>query len=272
MHPNPTHSTRLPLVTTDRQARFARSFYAAGQQVVRASVNLIYPLRCAFCECHLDGSPEISLCGQCKGELAPEGLVQCRRCAATINPFERTESDCVRCRKERFRFDRVLALARYTGSLRDAVLHMKRSHAEPLMMAIGRVLVERFGDELNSLRHDVVVPIPMHWTRRLVRGTNSPELLGQVVARALGIEFGPRSLRRRRRTQKLAELTRQERKRTLRDAFAVGRGCAFAGARVLLVDDVLTTGTTCDTAAQALRKAGAAEVTVLVVARAYQDE
>jgi ComF family protein len=178
----------------------------------------------------------------------------------------------VRCRSERFHFDRVLALSRYSGSLRDAVLRMKRSRTEPLMMATGQLLVERFGDELRSPVHDVVVPIPMHWTRRLVRGTNSPEMIGQVVARELGIIVAPGSLRRKRRTRQLAELTRQERKRTLRDAFAVGRGCDFSGARVLLVDDVLTTGTTCDTAARALRNAGAAEINVLVVARAYPDD
>jgi ComF family protein len=140
------------------------------------------------------------------------------------------------------------------------------------MMAMGRLLVEHFGGELRILNHDVVVPIPMHWTRRLVRGTNSPELIGQVVARELGIPCEPRSLRRKRRTQKLAEMTRQQRKRTLRDAFAVGRGCDFRGARVLLIDDVLTTGATCDSAARALRQAGAAEVNVMVAARAYPED
>jgi ComF family protein len=140
------------------------------------------------------------------------------------------------------------------------------------MMAIGRLLMERFGEELRLLKHDVVVPVPMHWTRRLVRGTNSPELIGQIVAHELGIVFAPRSLRRKRRTQRLAEMTRQQRKRTLRDAFAVGRGCNFTGARVLLIDDVLTTGTTCDTAARALQKAGAAAINVLVAARAYPDD
>jgi len=180
--------------------------------------------------------------------------------------------DCVRCRGERFRFKRVLALARYRGPLRDAVLRMKRFRAESLMMAMGRLLMVRFGDELRMLRSDVVVPVPMHWTRRLRRGTNSPELFGQVVACELGIAFGPRSLWRKRRTRQLAELTRQERKRTLQGAFAAGRGCDFTGARVLLVDDVLTTGTTCDTAARALLYAGAAEVNVLVLARAYPDD
>jgi ComF family protein len=235
-------------------------------------VDLIYPPRCVFCERSLDGPASIALCEQCKSELAPAGLVHCRRCAATINPLEQGAEDCVRCRSEQFRFDRVLALARYRGALRDAVLRMKRFHEEPLMMVMGRLLAERFGDEIRLLRPDVIVPIPMHWTRRLIRGTNSPELFGHVVARELGIFFGTRSLQRKRRTRRLAELTRQERRRTLRDAFAAGRGCDFRGARVLLVDDVLTTGTTCDIAARALQKAGAAEINVLVVARAYQDD
>jgi ComF family protein len=156
--------------------------------------------------------------------------------------------------------------------LRDAVLRMKSQHEEPLMAAMGGLLANRFGEELRLLRPDVVMPIPMHWTRRLVRGTNGPEQIGQIVARNLGFEFGPRALRRARRTRKLGTLTRQERKRTMRDAFAVAKGCHFGGARVLLVDDVLTTGTTCDTAARVLKKAGAAEVFVLVAARAYPGD
>ncbi len=136
-------------------------------------------------------------------------------------------------------------------------------------MAIGRLLAQRFCDVLTAIKLDVVVPVPMHWTRRLVRGTNSPEVMGQFIARQLGFDFGPRALRRQRRTRKLAELSREERKRTMRNAFSIARGCNFEAARVLLVDDVLTTGTTCDVAARALKAGGAAEVTVLVAARAH---
>jgi ComF family protein len=179
---------------------------------------------------------------------------------------------CSRCRDEKFKFERVFAMSRYQGMLRDAVLRMKQASEEPLMMAMGRLLANQFASQIAAVQPEVVVPIPMHWSRRMVRGTNSPELIGEIVARKLGIPFAPRALRRCRRTRKLAELTRQERKRTLRNAFAVAKGCDFTAARVLLVDDVMTTGTTCDTAAQALRKAGATAVSVLVAARAYQED
>ena len=212
------------------------------------------------------------LCLDCQRELAPAGLAQCPRCGASVNPVEQHSSQCSRCRDEKFRFDRVFALARYQGVLRDTVLRMKHASEEPLMMAMGRLLANQFASQIAAVQPDVVVPIPMHWSRRMVRGTNSPELIGEIVARKLGIPFAPRALRRRRRTRKLAELTRQERKRTLRNAFAVAKGCDFTAARVLLVDDVMTTGTTCDTAAQALRKAGATAVSVLVAARAYQED
>jgi ComF family protein len=208
---------------------------------------------------------------ECRAELARLG-VHCRRCGAIAGPFEQNSGDCSRCRGERFRFDGVLALGRYEGALRDAVLRMKSRHEEPLMTAIGGLLADHFVEEIRKLDPDVVLSIPMHWTRRLRRGTNSPEQMGHVVARRLNLDFVPRAIRRARRTRQLATLTRQERKRTMRDAFAVAAGCDFGGARVLLIDDVLTTGTTCDTAARVLKKAGAAAVFVLVAARAYPGD
>jgi ComF family protein len=233
---------------------------------------LVYPPICVVCERGLENSPDFLLCLDCQAQLAPAGLAQCPRCAASVNPVEQQRSQCARCRDEKFQFDRVFALSRYHGVLRDTVLRMKHSSEEPLMMAMGRLLANRFASQIAAEQPEVVVPIPMHWSRRLVRGTNSPELIGEIVARKLGISFAPRALLRCRRTRKLAELTRQERKRTLRNAFAVAKGCDFAAARVLLVDDVMTTGTTCDTAARVLRKSGATAVSVLVAARAYQED
>jgi ComF family protein len=262
----------LASLTSRQPLGFAKSLYRATGRLARAGIDLVYPPQCSFCAAAIDGSSEAGFCADCEQQLAPRGLVQCVRCAAIVNPTELSAGDCARCRDERFRFERVFSLARYEGASREAVLRMKRSIEEPLMMALGGLLSRRFAEPLAAWRADVVVPIPMHWTRRMARGTNAPELMGEIVARKLCCAFGPRSLRRKRRTRKLAELSRQERQRTLRDAFAVGTGCAFSGARVLLIDDVLTTGTTCDSAARTLLKAGAAMVSVLVAARAYPTD
>jgi ComF family protein len=255
-----------------RTWQLAHSFYAAAQRMARSAVDLVYPPQCACCGEAIDEQARAALCGMCVETLTPAGLPQCPRCGSMVSTTELAGEDCVRCRAERFQFDRVLAPARYEGLVREVVLRMKRLYEEPLMVAMGRLLSMRFAEELRELCLDVVVPIPMHWTRRLVRGTNSPELMGECVARSLGAYLGRGAIRRRRRTRKLADLPRQERKRTLRDAFAVAWGCDFAGARVLLVDDVLTTGITCDTAARVLKNAGASHVSVLVAARAYPDD
>jgi ComF family protein len=212
------------------------------------------------------------VCDKCRQVLVPASQLQCRRCGADIGVALPDAIDCARCRREKYRFQRVICLGRYRDTLRDVILRMKRRTEEPLTVEMSRLLCNVRHDELNSLEADVVVPIPMHWTRRLVRGVNSAELLAAGVAKALNLPLAARALVRTRRTKKLAELSRAERKRALHDAFALKRGCDFRDARVLLIDDVLTTGTTCDTAAKALRREGAAGVFVAVIARAYPGD
>jgi ComF family protein len=268
--PNDGPAHRAPvLLTRSRAGGFGGRIFEATRRLGRASIDLVYPPSCAFCSAAIPNPAPIALCGTCHRAIAPADLIQCPRCAAIANLSGQLTGGCARCLGERFRFDRVFALGRYDGELRDAVLRMKHAVEEPLMMAMGRLLAERFGKDIAQLAPDVVVPIPMHWSRRFMRGANSAELMGQHFARTLGLTFAPRALRRRRRTRKLAELSLQERKRVLRDAFCVARGCSFEGAHAILVDDVLTTGTTCDVAARKLKKAGAAAVTVVVAARAF---
>ena len=110
--------------------------------------------------------------------------------------------------------------------------------------------------------------MPMHWTRRLQRGINSPEILAGCLARHLGIPLRRRLLVRCRRTFLQTEMSPPQRFRNVRAAFRVHKSPCLQGARVLLVDDILTTGATCSEAAKTLKKAGAAAVVVAVLARA----
>jgi ComF family protein len=265
--PNPTASPSPPQThpvlpgfgRAERPARF-----------IRSAVNLVYPPGCVVCGVSLETSDSL-ICQKCRRALVPAEQLQCRRCGAEIGVAMPEATDCVRCRREKYRFQRVVCLGRYRDTLRQSVLRMKRRAEEPLTFEMSRFFFELRRDELAALNADVVVPIPMHWTRRLVRGVNSAELLAAGVARSLGLPLAARALIRTRRTKQLAELSREERKRTMRDAFALGRLCDFGGARVLLVDDLLTTGTTCNNAAKALLLAGAAAVFAAVIARAYGD-
>jgi len=110
--------------------------------------------------------------------------------------------------------------------------------------------------------------VPMYWKRRLVRGTNSPEIIARSVAAGLGVKARGRLLVRCRNTLPQADLSPRHRFSNVKGAFRVRKHRDLDGARVLLVDDILTTGATCSEAARALKKAGAAVVAAAVVARA----
>jgi len=144
---------------------------------------------------------------------------------------------------------------------------MKRSTAERVAAAVGAWMVSQRAEALRSLKVDVVVPIPMHWSRRLWRGTNSADTLAEQFAARLDVSLAPWLLRRRRRTRPQADLPKSLRRRNMRGAFATGRHDDLAGARVLVVDDVMTTGATCNEAAKALKLAGAGWVAGAVVGR-----
>ena len=111
------------------------------------------------------------------------------------------------------------------------------------------------------------MPVPLHWRRRLERGYNQAEALADALARRLGLRSA-RPLRRVKATAILAGAGRTERLERLRGAFRARRARPLDGRTVLLVDDILTTGATCGSAARALKKAGAARVVAVVVARA----
>jgi ComF family protein len=135
-------------------------------------------------------------------------------------------------------------------------------------MALAHLLVDQRGERLASLTIDVVVPIPMHWTRRLWRGVNNPDFLARTVSQRLRLPCAPHLLRMRRRTQPQTGLTANGRLVNVRGAFRAPPHPDLAGSRVLLIDDVMTTGATAAEAARTLRRAGVAEVAIAVLARA----
>src|SRR5262249_59876855 len=120
----------------------------------------------------------------------------------------------------------------------------------------------------KELGLDVVVPVPLHWTRYWWRGYNQCAAVARGVARKVGLPLQTRWLSRPRYTQSQTSLSGSARRNNLKDAFRVRRDVALAGRRVLLIDDVLTTGATAHEAARALKSAGAAQVVVGVLARA----
>jgi ComF family protein len=171
------------------------------------------------------------------------------------------------CRKHALGFDAAVALGPYQGPLRALCLQLKQEHSSWLARWMVDLLVEGRRDAIQSLGATCVVPVPMHWRRHWTRKHDQAEDLATHLADRLKLELR-RPLRRVVATPKLAYKGRAERIRLLRGAFAVRNDRGLRGQSVLLVDDILTTGSTCSAAARALKRAGARQVAVAVIGRA----
>ena len=228
--------------------------------------DLVAPLACPICGAETRGFP---LCPDCRQELLDASASPaCPRCGLLLGPWARLDKGCSTCRGKPLGFDAALALAPYQGPLRDLCLRLKHRRGAWLARWLAELVAEARRAPLEAeLARDpmsLVVPIPLHWLRRLERGYNQAEALADALARRLNLRSA-RPLRRIKRTDRLAGIGRTERAEQLRGAF---RSRPLAGRTVLLVDDILTTGATCGSAARALKKAGAARVVAVIVARA----
>lgn len=262
--------------TIDWARSLRRGISTHSAAAIASFRGLVLPPICSFCEVdlveeHGFNDPATSrLCDPCRVTLAQDSLPRCPKCAAAIAPTL-VGLDCPWCRKLDLRFDNAFALGTYRDELRDAVLKLKHSGQESLSTALAELAWERNAEVVRAAKADIVVPVPMHWWRRARQGHNGPDLAASFWARRLAINDYPRLLIRRRYTRPQAGLTQPERRTNVRNAFALRPGYHVAGARVLLVDDILTTGATCSEAARILKKAGALSVAVVVVGRAQNE-
>ncbi len=234
----------------------------------RSCCDLVFPPRCVYCgEDLADPRQRGRLCADCLDKLALADWHGCNRCGGPVPDSHPAPDGCESCRHTRLHFDSVIPLGGYHSGFREAVLLMKRPAHDALSLAMAGLLLESRQERLAAVRADLVVPIPMFWRRRLRRGKNSPELLANCLATGLQVPMRM-VLAQRRNTLPQASLSPSRRFENVRGAFRVCRPHAVGGTRVLLVDDVLTTGATCSEAAGVLKRAGAAMVAVAVVARA----
>lgn len=233
-----------------------------------SAVGLLYPPRCVLCEADLaqflDGP---MLCAACNSAMGPLLWSGCHRCGAPSRDETPPQESCPLCRGSSFDFEAAVALGTYADRLKEAVLQMKWPGAEPIAGAMGELLCCRRADPIRLLCPSLVVPVPMHWRRRWVRKMNGPDILAAKIAKLLRVPCRLRLLRLNRNIKPQKGLNPRDRRKNVIGAFRVAKGYDMRGARVLLVDDVLTTGATCDAAAKALKEAGAASVVVAVLAR-----
>lgn len=219
-----------------------------------AVLDLLYPPRCVAEGC---GSREGWLCGPCRLTIRPVPGPRCPRCALPL-----VGGGCRACAAHTPCFDAAVAVGVYESPLREALHALKYARVTALAQPLGDLAAGL----LTGLPFDLVVPVPAHRQRVAGRGVDQATLLAQAVARRWERPCLPAALLRTRSTLPQAKLGPAARRANVAGAFRAVVG--LSGQRVLLVDDVLTTGATASACAEALRGAGAAEVRVCTVARA----
>jgi ComF family protein len=234
------------------------------------ALDALLPPHCLACDSPVERQG--TLCGACFAGLAFVSAPWCDRCGV---PFPHAAAGqptalgllCQNCIDDPPAFEAARAALRYDDGARRLILPFKHADRVELADALARHMA-RAGAGLLA-RADLLTPVPLHWRRLVKRRYNQSALLSARLARLAGKPHLPDLLRRRHATPPLGEHGAAERAALLEGAFAVAEGQAgrIAGRRILLIDDVMTSGATSNACSYALLQAGAAAVDVLVVAR-----
>lgn len=238
----------------------------AAKRVLCGFFNQLFPDDCRVCGERLHEVSRIPVCSRCLGEPAPLTAeyycIACRTPFVTPYPLDKS-GRCGLCRAGLQGFDAVYSFGSYEGTLRKLIHLFKYNGMEPLAGPFGRMLAQVLP---RDQRFDLVVPMPLHWWKRWQRGFNQAELLANEISRRWNVPV-ERVVRRRRATAAQAGLSNAQRRKNVAHVFAAPKGKPLDGRRVLLVDDVFTTGATASSCARVLKRAGAAHVTLLALAR-----
>ena len=233
------------------------------RRVGRALVDAVLPPRCLSCGEIVD-QPD-TLCGRCWGGITFFAPPWCVLCGLPFPHPMGEDAVCGDCAREPPTWDQARAVLRYDKNSRRLLLGFKHGDHTHSAAAFGRWM-HRVGSEVLA-GADLLVPVPLHWTRLFQRRYNQAALLAQAVSAAGGPEVAADWLVRRRRTPAQGHLGPAARERNVRGAFAMQTRRSVAGKRVVIVDDVMTTGATVDECARVLKRAGAQSIGVLTLAR-----
>jgi ComF family protein len=224
-------------------------------RIGHAAIDLLYPPRCALCDRGGD-----FLCTRCVEGLPAADGARCNTCWMPLR-----HGVCHACVEHPRTLDRVRAAFRYERDVRRLVQAFKFGGQSCLAPSLAAPMLASWSH--HRLEADLIVPVPLTGRRRRERGFNQAALLGRELSRAVGLPVSEALSRRSSPRHQAESASAEERWRNVEGAFVVSRPDSIRGRRLLLIDDITTTGATLDACARALREAGAAQVCGLTLAR-----
>lgn len=244
-----------------------------GKQIVHSVNHLLWPAACLSCRRSISENSN-GLCKNCWTEmLTCVGGDYCPRCGCDVSRYAIVEGTCPRCQGLKIHFDKIARAGIYSGSLRNMILKFKHDRTE-LRESLGGLINSALQASTFANDIDMLVPVPLHWLRRLTRGYNQSLLIAkQLKPRGVKIKgvINDDLVRIRNTKQQAGCTTFTKRAKNVAGAFAVRKSHPFTGKNVCLVDDIKTSGATLNECARVLKQAGAAKVYAAVITIAGQD-
>ncbi len=232
-----------------------------------AALGFVFPEVCQICEAERATATAGFVCPRCWGTVRFIKPPFCDRCGLPFQGEITSTFECANCRELELHFRSARSAVTTGGPVLEAIHRYKYQRALWFENFLADLLIRQAEPELRVEKWDWLVPVPLYHTKQREREFNQAERLARRLSAATGIPVNTSLLKRVLPTQTQTQLTRQQRAANVRHAFVMRDRSKLGGARIVLLDDVFTTGATTSACARVLRKAGAGEVCVWTVAR-----
>jgi ComF family protein len=234
----------------------------------RTLLDLLYPPLCRCCRALIPEHDGRNVCQKCWNGIEYLQEPLCLKCGSNLEDYLPEGRPCPRCPDGDIHFDRAVAVARYDGTMRECIHWFKYRFKKRMAESLGALMVQGVLQHYYAEPLDGVLPVPLHWTRLRYREFNQAELLAAPVAEARNVPLLNGVLIRSRRTKPQSSLKASGRKqKNIAGAFKVRRQEEVKDRKLLLIDDLYTSGSTVNECARVLKEAGAEQVNVLTLAR-----
>ena len=241
--------------------------FKSTKRISQVVLDIILPPKCMSCSCVVNQHG--NLCPECWDNLSYIGKHKCHICGLPFEFDMGEKAICPACTNDKPEFKKAVAVCKYEGAGRKIAIKLKFGDSTNLAPYMAKMMSTAGRDLISEC--EIIAPVPLHYRRKLKRKYNQASMLALNIAKITGKAYAPKLLKRVKATKQQTKLSKKARKENVQDAFAAAN-MDIKGKKVLLVDDVMTTGATMSECAKALKTAGAKKVCCVVFARVVAEK
>jgi len=243
------------------------SFVRIKQSIHRV-FDLVYPRLCIFCHSKIKANNDYNICSACAAEIKTINAPFCLRCGAVLEQLSQIRvNGCSRCSNKKYYFDQVFSACKYKGKVKSCIHFFKYKRKIKTKNILSDLLIEFLNANFPTKNIDLITAVPLHKHKLQERGFNQSKLIADKLSEFFKIESSHNNLCRVKKTVSQVTLSAQKRKLNTADAFACKDPDKFKNKRILLIDDIFTTGSTLNECAKVIKQSGAKNITCLTIAR-----